>query len=73
VSKEKAAKRKDGQGAGILGVNGNFSFEILIDKFFPECEDNIADDLVKNRKSSRSRAGGSPELLDLNGFPLPRE
>jgi hypothetical protein len=31
------------------------------------------DDLVKSQKSRRSRGGGSPELLDLTGFPLSRE
>jgi hypothetical protein len=30
------------------------------------------DDPVKSQKSRRSRAGGSPELLDLPGFPLSR-
>jgi hypothetical protein len=28
------------------------------------------DGSVKSRKSRRSRAGGSPEFLDLTGFPL---
>jgi hypothetical protein len=32
-----------------------------------------ADELVKSQKSRRSRGGGSPELLDLAGFPLSRE
>jgi hypothetical protein len=31
------------------------------------------DDFVKSQKSRRSREGGSPELLDLTGFPLSRE
>ena len=31
------------------------------------------DGLVKSQKSCRSRGGGSPELLDLTGFPLSRE
>jgi hypothetical protein len=31
------------------------------------------DGLAKSQKSRRSRAGGSPELLDLTGFPLSRE
>jgi hypothetical protein len=30
-------------------------------------------DFVENQKSRRSRGGGSPELLDLPGFPLSRE
>jgi hypothetical protein len=33
----------------------------------------LIDDLVKIQKSRHSRAGGSPELLDLTGFPLSRE
>jgi hypothetical protein len=32
-----------------------------------------ADELVKSQKSRRSRGGGSPELLDLAGFPFSRE
>ena len=31
------------------------------------------DDLVKSQQRRRSRVGGSPELLDLTGFPLSRE
>jgi hypothetical protein len=31
------------------------------------------DGSVKSRKSRRSRAGGSPEFLDLTGFPLSLE
>ena len=31
------------------------------------------DDLVKSQKSRHSRGGGSPEMLDLTGFPLSRE
>jgi hypothetical protein len=31
------------------------------------------DDFVKSQKSRRSREGGSPEPLDLTGFPLSRE
>jgi hypothetical protein len=31
------------------------------------------DGLVKSQKIRRSRAGGSPELFDLTGFPLSRE
>jgi len=31
------------------------------------------DDRVKSKKGRRSRGGGNPALLDLTGFPLPRE
>jgi hypothetical protein len=34
---------------------------------------NNVDNLVKIQKRRRSRGGGSPELLDLTGFPLSRE
>jgi len=31
------------------------------------------EELVRSQKGRRSRASGSPELVDLTGFPLARE
>jgi hypothetical protein len=52
-----------------MGLIQNAAFD-HVNLFWPF---PIVDDLVKSQKSRRSRGGGSPELLDLTGFPLSRE
>lgn len=38
---------------------------------FPHFDYNKFDGPIKSHEGRRSRAGGSPELLDVTGFPLP--
>jgi hypothetical protein len=55
------------------GRRGDLRMLLLIQLFHSAIRIPNFDDLVKSQKGRHSRAGGSPELLDLTGFPLSRE
>jgi hypothetical protein len=58
----------------LFSMPAEFAVKFRLYSLFEETSLQMNEDgLAKSQKSCRSRAGESPELLDLTGFPLSRE